>query len=113
MLVKKKVEKVYDSNQEVLEAIQGAVNIEVLKLILESNGFTYNTHKKVVVCDICVGDPYYLVGGFENKAGIFQFYIDVHHTLNNMYPAQSRQFLNLKKSIVRHMCKSQTHINLK
>ena len=47
------------------------------------------------------------------KLGIFQFDIDVHHTLDNMYPAQSRQFLNLKKSIVRHMCESQTHINLK
>ena len=36
----KKVEKVCDSNQKVIEAIQGAVTIEVLKLILKANGFT-------------------------------------------------------------------------
>ena len=89
-------DKFQDLNQVLHEKIQTADTIESLKTVLEINGFSFVTKKKVIVCDICIEDPYHIVGGFENKAGIFQFDLDPQNPL--VHSAQTRQFLNLKKS---------------
>ena len=101
--------------KEFINAVHRADNIETLKTVLEANFFTIDSEKKVAICDTCVDDPYYVgAGGFENKAGIFQFDLDAQNTLVELCSgAQSRPFLNLKKSIVRHISVSQTHIKIK
>lgn len=107
-------EKSHSEVYDVVESVHKSENIEELKTILQSCDFLVDIDKRAAFCGICVENPNAIaLGGSEKKAGIFQFDIDVPNTLNEMCPAQLRLFLNLKKSIVRHLCNSETHQKLK
>ena len=59
--------------------IQKADTLEALKPRLIDNHFTIDTHKNMIVYDVCVDDPYSNSGGFYAKqAGIFNFDFDAY-----------------------------------
>ena len=91
---------------------QRAENLEALKPHLTDNHLTIDVHKNIVVCDICVDDPYSNLGGMHVKqAGIFNFDFEAYFSITELN-CQARSFVNLKKSILRHLTESQTHQSL-
>ena len=106
-------EKYIESESELLASVHNSETIDSLKETLEENNFTIDTNKNLILCDICTEDPYHIVLGYDNKAGIFQYDFAAHNTMSEIMSSQARPFLNLKKSIARHISDSQTHSNLK
>ena len=81
--------------------------------MIEKN-FSIDISKNIVTCNICVDDPYSCLGGYEKQAGIFSFDFDSYLALSEADSnKQVRIFINLKKSVLRHMLESQTHLLLK
>ena len=88
-------EKSHSEVYDVVESVHKSENIEELKMVLQSCEFLVDIDKRAAFCGICVENPNAIaLGGSEKKAEIFQFDIDVPNTLNEMCPAQLRQFLN-------------------
>ena len=90
-----------------------AETFETLKPHLIENNFSIDKSKNIVTCNICVADPYSCLGGYEKQAGIFSFDFDSYLALSEVDSKQVRTFINLKKSLLRHLLESQTHLLLK
>ena len=84
-----------------------------MKPHLIENNFSIDILKNIVTCDICVDDLYSCLGGYEKQAGIFSFDFGSYLALSDLERKQVRIFINLKKSLLRHMLESQTHQLLK
>ena len=98
---------------ELLASVHNSETIDSLKEILDQHKFTIDTSRNIILCDICTEDPCQIVGGYDNRAGIFQYDFAANNPMSEILSSQARPFLNLKKSIARHISDSQTHANLK
>ena len=67
-----------NENQSLAYFFQRAENLESLKPHLTDNHLTIDVHKNIVVCDICVDDPYSNLGGIMPSRLAFSTLILMH-----------------------------------
>ena len=78
--------------------------------------FSYDQDSGIFICQICLQQKTPLVRGpTVHKTGTFTLDLGAYQTSLNLYPKnQPESFRNLKKKLVRHILKSETHLqNLK